>query len=534
MLFNSYEFVFVFLPLFVAGFYTVSYIFSGLSLEAKTGKKAFAKPACAQSMVELYCVILSFIFFAFFGIKVLGVFLISLIWNGIFLRLIQSRQGLAISKSSKESDNYDHHSPKSLLVAGICGNVILLLFFKYAGFFADIINFFGKSSITVVVLLPIAISFYTFSQISLLVDVYKREVTDITLLDYLFYITFFPKLLQGPIVRFVDIRSSLEKSMEHRWNVEDFMQAVMLFVLGLSKKVIIADTLAVAVDYGYSNLSTLTRLDAILTAICYSLQIYFDFSGYCDMGKGICRMVGMDLPVNFNSPYKARNIDYFWKRWHITLTKFFTKYVYIPLGGNRKGAFRTYLNFMIIFVLSGFWHGAGLTFIIWGALHGILYVITRVITNRTNNTKAPSRNAKKMLPSPVAIILTFIFVTFAWVFFRADSLSDATTLIYSMVKTDAYNTSFFKISSDFIECFQIDELWYIFKITPIAAMSWGPSVCMWIIIVISGFFAFVSPSALELTDKHKVNVKGAIILASLFVWSVIKFANVSTYIYLGF
>ena len=590
MLFNSYAFVFIFLPVFVAGYYGITYLFNEKNLFNITRKK----PACAQSVVELYCVILSFVFFAFFGVKVLGVLLISLIWNYIFIRLLgpgtddKTKTLVAIDKNIHVNNN------KALLVTGICGNIALLIFFKYAGFLADILNLFTGKELTVSILLPIAISFYTFSQISLLVDVYREEAGRVSAIDYLFYITFFPKILQGPIVRYNDMKSYLEKALLHRWSAQKFMQAMMLFALGLSKKVIIADTLAVAVDYGYNSLAVLTPVDAVITAVCYSFQIYFDFSGYCDMGRGICQMVGMDLPVNFESPYKARNIDDFWKRWHMSLTTFFTRYVYIPLGGNRKGALRTYLNFMIIFTLSGLWHGAGLTFIVWGAMHGILYVITRAVKNRNKSktntrvnadldTKAivnsniytntsvntninanmnTSANTKTVIETGryangetgaatrsetlayksliyrlchiAAVILTFIFVTVAWVFFRAQSIQEALNLISKMIGIGYNGASPLHISPDLIKCFQIDELWYIFKITPIGALSWGPAVCMWIIILISAYLAFVSNNAAQLTDKHKVNLKGAVLLAILFVWSVIKFANVSTYIYLGF
>ena len=522
MLFNSYAFVFVFLPLFVIGFYTFSYFTcAGLS----------QKPSLARRLEGLYFVIFSFVFFSFFGIKVLGVLIISLIWNYIFLRLL----GRGDFTAKKENSSNNARNIKAILFIAILGNLALLLFFKYAGFFASLINFFLSTSISASMLLPIAISFYTFSQISLIVDVYRGEVIDISLIDYLAYITFFPKILQGPIVRYNDMREEFDKALSHKWNSEDFMQALMFFVLGLSKKVIIADTLGVAVDYGYESLSTLTAMDAVLTSICYSFQIYFDFSGYCDMGRGICKMIGMDLPVNFESPYKARNIDDFWKRWHITLTGFFTRYVYIPLGGNRKGRLKTYINFMIIFILSGFWHGAGISFIIWGAMHGVLYVITRALRNRliktpnASNTVNKSEQGYKLLPYPIALILTFIFVTIAWIFFRADTLADAACLIQAMFQ----NTSL-KISQGFIECFQIDELWYIFKMTPLASKSFGPALCMWIIIAVSAFFAFISPSAARLTERHKVTLKGAIVLAILLVFSIIKFANVSTYIYLGF
>lgn len=588
MLFNSYAFVFIFLPVFVAGYYGITYLFNEKNLFNITRKK----PACAKSVVELYCVILSFVFFAFFGVKVLGVLLISLIWNYIFIRLLGSgtddktKTLVAIDKNIHVNNN------KALLITGICGNIALLIFFKYAGFLADILNLFTGKELTVSILLPIAISFYTFSQISLLVDVYREEAGRVSAIDYLFYITFFPKILQGPIVRYNDMKSYLEKALLHRWSAQKFMQAMMLFALGLSKKVIIADTLAVAVDYGYNSLAVLTPVDAVITAVCYSFQIYFDFSGYCDMGRGICQMVGMDLPVNFESPYKARNIDDFWKRWHMSLTTFFTRYVYIPLGGNRKGALRTYLNFMIIFTLSGLWHGAGLTFIVWGAMHGILYVITRAVKNHdknklntrvntsietettvnskidtnarvntkvkmntitdtktvveagrteNNENRSITRFKTSMYQSPiyvlrhiVAVTLTFIFVTIAWVFFRAQSLGDALNLLRIVAGIGYKGASPLHISPDLIKCFQIDELWYIFKITPIANMTWGPAVCMWIIILISAYLAFISPNAAHLADKHKVNVKGAVLLAILFVWSVIKFANVSTYIYLGF
>lgn len=610
MLFNSYEFVFVFLPVFVAGHYVISYMVSryykshredtaqtvlkrsDLCNTADQNEKAL-KPGCYKNAVELYCVILSLVVFSFFGIKVLGVLAISLVWNYIFIRLLDSRKDMEEPESFvQNSSTRALQKDKTLLILGICGNIALLIFFKYAGFLADIVNSLTGRSVTVSILLPIAISFYTFSQISLLVDIYRGEVYELCLFDYLFYITFFPKILQGPIVRYSDMKSYLDNALVKRWDTQKFMQALMLFILGLSKKVIIADTLAVAVDYGYNSLLTLSPMDAVITAVCYSFQIYFDFSGYCDMGRGICKMVGMDLPVNFESPYKARNIDDFWKRWHMSLTAFFTRYVYIPLGGNRKGALRTYLNFMVIFTLSGLWHGAGLTFIVWGAMHGALYVITRAVKNHDKNkpntrvntnidtkTKVNSKidtNARvntkvKMNTSTdtktvveagrtennenrsitrsktsthqspiyvlrhiVAVTLTFIFVTIAWVFFRAQSLGDAINLLRVVTGIDYKGASPLHISPDLIKCFQIDELWYIFKITPIANMTWGPAVCMWIIILISAYLAFISPNAAHLADKHKVNVKGAVLLAILFVWSVIKFANVSTYIYLGF
>lgn len=216
---------------------------------------------------------------------------------------------------------------------------------------------------------------------------------------------------------------------------EKIASGLALFVLGLSKKVLLADTFGAGVDYGYENLALLGRADAVFVILFYALQLYFDFSGYCDMAVGLGRMLGIGIPVNFDSPYKAVNIVDFWKRWHITLNRFFTKYVYIPLGGNRRGEGRMYFNLLLVFFLSGLWHGAGFQFLVWGMLHGVLYVITRFLQRRgrrrndTSVINGENSGIGRRILAIASQIATFLYVSVAWVYFRAESVAQANTLL---------------------------------------------------------------------------------------------------------
>ncbi|WP_330622518.1 MBOAT family O-acyltransferase [Butyrivibrio sp.] len=386
---------------------------------------------------------------------------------------------------------------------------------------------------------PIAISFYTFNQISYIVDSYKGDIEKFDLLDYLLYILFFPKILQGPLMGYGDFTGELDKAQNAKFDAEIVLRALLLLSFGLFKKVILADTFGRAVDYGYDNLMTLGSLEAILVAVFYSFQLYFDFSGYCDMAGAVCMMIGFDLPDNFNSPYKAVNIIDFWKRWHITLTKFFTKYVYIPLGGNRKGAVRMYINFMIVFLLSGLWHGSGWTFIVWGAMHGVLYVLTRLVMHgkKTGNdvtkavvqVKIKSVGILSVLKHVISVVLTFIYVTVAWVFFRANTISDAITLL-----TRIFTGGSRRIATNISACFQLDELWYVIKVTPIMKLGFAWDVCLWLFVVISVIIIFFSKNAIQISKGCKIGIKTTVLTAILLVWSIVSFAGVSTFLYMNF
>ena len=400
-----------------------------------------------------------------------------------------------------------------LLGGSVVANVACLLAFKFGGVF-----------------FPIAISFYTFNQVSFLVDLWRGQIgfagengagngdgTGFDLLGYLSYILFFPKLIQGPLMGYKDFDAELEKSLTARVDYEVLLRGLYLFSMGLFKKVILADTFGKAVNVGFDNVMGLGSLEAMLVAVFYSFQLYFDFSGYCDMAAAVCMMMGFELPLNFDSPYKAVNILDFWKRWHITLTKFFTRYIYIPLGGNRKGAARMYANLMIVFLVSGLWHGTGWNFIVWGAMHGVLYVVTRW--------------CKKDLPLPrlVKVALTFIYVTLAWVFFRAATVGDAIALIGRM-----FTGGRKPIATALSSCFMLDELWYVIKVTPIMRWNFAWDVCLWLFVVFAVAAIFFARNAIERAGEDAIGLKTTLLTGRLLVWSVVSFAGVSTFLYMNF
>jgi len=261
----------------------------------------------------------------------------------------------------------------------------LLAFFKYADFFIVNVNQISNFNISFLRLaIPLAISFYTFQQITYLVDTYRSEIKDVNFLSYILFITFFPRLLMGPITRYNEVMPQLELTQQKHIDYRNMSLGLLLFFVGLCKRVVIADTFGIYTDLGYSSTQSLTLVEAWITSLSYTFQIYFDFSGYTDMAIGTAYFFNIKLPLNFNSPYLAVNIQDFWRRWHITLSRFLRDYIYIPLGGNRKGEFLTYFNIMITFLIGGFWHGAGWTFIIWGEYMALLYVFTEPGINSTS------------------------------------------------------------------------------------------------------------------------------------------------------
>ena len=266
----------------------------------------------------------------------------------------------------------------ALLFAGLLFNVGLLFYFKYLDFTIENVNRVIRADIPLRgIVLPLGISFYTFQQLSFVIDSCYRRMKAYSFLEYAAFVSFFPQLVAGPIVLHQELIPQL-KEQKKSIASEDIVRGVEYFVIGLAKKMLVADRFAKLVNVGFANVYGLTGPDAVLMILGYTLQIYFDFSGYCDMAIGLGYFFGVKLPVNFDSPYKAKNISEFWKRWHMTLTRFFTTYLYIPLGGNRKGLTRTCMNTLIVFAVSGLWHGAAWTYVLWGVLHGIAMVIWRL------------------------------------------------------------------------------------------------------------------------------------------------------------
>ena len=270
-------------------------------------------------------------------------------------------------------------------------------------------------------MLPLGISFFTFQQLSFVIDMYKRFNLIYSFTDYCLFVTFFPQLIAGPIVLPTEMLPQFETEENKRVNWENMNRGLYVFSIGLAKKVIIADTIANFANAGFDMMESLNFVEAWLTSISYTLQLYFDFSGYCDMAMGIALMFNIGLPLNFNSPYKSTNIQEFWKKWHMTLGRFMTNYLYIPMGGNRKGELKTLRNLFIVFLASGIWHGAGWNFVIWGMLHGICILIHRIW-----------KNSGRKMNKFVGWFITMNLVNIFWVFFRATNLHDAIKVIKGM------------------------------------------------------------------------------------------------------
>ncbi len=487
MLFNSYIFVFIFFPICLLGYYGLLYVKQ-------------VQPA------KVFLIAMSLWFYGYFNVSYLFIMLGSIFLNYAFHRILS------------------RHADKPLVILAVVCNLGILFYFKYFDFFIATVNsVFGTSILLQNILLPLGISFFTFQQISFVVDTYHGEIKDCGLIDYALFVSFFPQLIAGPIVNHGEMLPQFDE-IGHRpvlW--ERMAEGMGLFILGLAKKVLIADTFGAGVDYGYGNIAQLGRFDALLVIIFYTLQLYFDFSGYCDMARGIGKMLGIEIPVNFNSPYKATNIIDFWKRWHITLNRFFTKYVYIPLGGNRKGAVRMYRNLLIVFLLSGLWHGAGWNYIVWGVLHGVLYVATRFWQ------KAKQKKMKNTIMTFVSRIALFLYVSVAWVYFRAESISQANRMLLTAIRGPIQ-----KISADLAECFQLDEFWYAIKVLHLDNLSYSRYILMAAILAAGIYFAMIGRNAAQRMERMKYKAGSAFVFAILAVWCVLTFSRVSTFLYFNF
>lgn len=506
MLFNSYIFIFLFFPICLIGYY---------------GLLRLRKKEAAQ----LFLLAMSFWFYGYFQVNYLLIMVFSIAVNYCFHRLL--------SKAASGK----------LLFLAITVNLGVLFYFKYYDFFISNINaVFGSSFLLRHVLLPLGISFFTFQQIGFLVDTYRGEVKDCGLLSYALFVAFFPQLIAGPIVTQAEMLPQFAGMTEQKFDWERFSRGYALFVLGLFKKVILADTLGAGVDFGYANIELLGRTDALVVIFAYSLQLYFDFSGYCDMARGIGRMLGIEIAVNFNSPYKAVNIVDFWKRWHMTLNRFFTSYVYIPLGGNRRGRGRMYLNFLIVFFLSGVWHGAGWNFIVWGMLHGVLYVLTRwylekkrlhgkegVPGKHAQERQGAAFSVRRRIVTFVSRIVLLLYVSVAWVYFRAADIAQANRLLLLALKGKVQ-----KISFDLAECFQLDELWYVLKVLRLDNLSYSRYLLMYFMLAAGLCLAMFGRNAAQIADRIKGKAYQAVLFGAVFVWCILSFSQVSTFLYFNF
>ena len=394
MLFNSYQFVFVFLPLAWIVFFSLG---------------RFDRVWAAA-----WLALASIVFYGYWSVKYVPLLLGSVTFNYC--------SGHVLSRCPKTARG------RSLLIASIAANLLLLAFYKYADFFLAAVDDIARVQLPLLrIALPIGISFFTFTQIAFLVDTYKGHAREYSFVHYLLFATYFPHLIAGPILHHAEIMPQFQSAAAYRPSARSFGIGLTIFAIGLAKKVLIADSFAatVAAVFDAAHAGVPIRLIAAWCAmLAYSLQLYFDFSGYSDMAIGLSKLFGIDLPINFNSPYKSTSIIQFWQRWHMTLSRFLRDYLYFPLGGNRRGKFRRYLNLMITMLLGGLWHGANYTFIIWGALHGVYLMINhawRAVRVAPLRTSIAGRLA--------ATTLTFSAVMVAWVFFRCEDVKSAISLM---------------------------------------------------------------------------------------------------------
>ncbi|EJP6472849.1 MBOAT family protein [Clostridium botulinum] len=404
MVFSSQIFIFIFLPLTLFIYYTLGNIFSGKTL---------------KNYISLF---VSLIFYAWGGIKYLPLLGSSIFINYVFGLLIDKLNGKKRLK-------------KIILLIGVILNLMLLFYYKYYDFtIANTNRIFNTTFQYKNIALPIGISFFTFQGMSYIIDIYRNDANvNKNIFSVALYISFFPQLIAGPIVKYKDIDTQIRKRKE---SIEYFSYGIERFVIGLSKKVIIADTLAGIVDkiFSLSNIG-IDQPTAWLGAICYTFQIYFDFSGYSDMAIGLGHLFGFKFMENFNYPYVSKSITEFWRRWHISLSTWFKEYLYIPLGGNRKG--NVYLNLFIVFFVTGLWHGASWNFIAWGIWNGAFIIIEKIINKKSWYIK---------IPSFIKIIVTMFIVILGWVLFRANGLKDAINYLLIMFGINKPTTITFQFS----------------------------------------------------------------------------------------
>jgi len=463
LLFNSYEFIFAFLPI---TFFIYFYLNHKRLTVASKGFLVFS----------------SLFFYSWWNILYLPIILASMLFNYI------------IGNSLNDTEN-KRVNQKSLLIFGIISNISLLGYFKYTDFFIENFNLATSSDIELLNLaLPLAISFFTFQQVSYLVDSYRQETKEYNFLNYALFVTFFPQLIAGPIVHHKEMMPQFENKRNMLKNYRNIALGLFIFSIGLFKKVVIADVFAIWATDGFDTAITLNFFEAWATSLSYTFQLYFDFSGYTDMAIGLALLFNIKLPINFNSPYKATDIQDFWRRWHITLSRFLKDYIYIPLGGNRQGEFRTYSNLMATFIIGGIWHGAGWTFVFWGFLHGFALVI-----HRAWNTLGFK------LWSWFAWLITFNFINISWVFFRAKEWDDAIKVLSSM--------------------FNLNNIEFTLNYLEVAILFLG-------FIIILAFKNSVS----YLNDKFDFSMKQVLTFVILMTISIliIRLGNASEFLYFNF
>ncbi len=486
MLFNSYIFVFVFLPAALLGYFLLN-------------------KAKKYTAANWFLAIMSLWFYGYFNYSYLAIICVSIVINYALSKLLQSEKASSTQR-------------KILLAVGMILNIGSIFYFKYYDFFIENINAVFHSSFTLKhLVLPLGISFFTFQQVSFVVDSYHGETKDYGFCEYALFVSYFPQLIAGPIVLHDEILPQIRDASKKTINMENFAAGLYFFAIGLFKKVILADTFSAAVNAGYDGLSGITSAEAWIVSICYTFQIYFDFSGYSDMAIGLGKMFNFDLPQNFDSPYLSTSITEFWDRWHMTLTRFLRNYVYFPLGGNRKGKARTYLNIMIVFIFSGLWHGANWTFVIWGTLHGILSVLNRIF-----------RKTWEKLHVVTRWTINFAVINALWVLFRSESIAHARWFLERMFSMQGGT-----VNADIFNSFATSELNLLRMLPVLGPLSYKITNFPFWFYFIGAFLIVLNVKNCSRKEFRPTLAKGIVTCVCL-VMSVMSFAGVSEFLYFNF
>lgn len=461
MLFNSYVFVFAFLPLALISFWAFN---------------RYSRSAAVACLI-----LFSLFYYGYWNYRYLPLLLGSILinyWTGRRIQKFMSDGG--------------HAAARVLLACGIIANVALLGYFKYTYFALDTIaRLFAVEANLQTIVLPLAISFYTFQQIAFLVDSYRGNVAKDGLLSYMAFVSFFPHLIAGPILHHRDIMPQFTGESRRQFRLDDLALGLTIFFIGLGKKVLIADPMAAFSTPTFAAAASGAGVDfytAWCAALSYTFQIYFDFSGYSDMAVGAARMFGIRVPANFFSPYRASSIIDFWRRWHMTLSRLLRDYLYIPLGGNRNGPARRYVNLMATMLIGGLWHGAGWTFVIWGGLHGVYLAINhgwRALIGRFGWPGSPPSRWTTI----ASRLLTFLAVVIAWVVFRAEDLPSALRMLAAMSGAEGLSVPARVLSAE-------------------TASAWGLAVSQlplrpFLLGMALLAFVWLAPNSYELTSDHE-------------------------------
>lgn len=488
MYFNSYFFMLAFLPVTILGYYLIN----------RTKK---------YQLGQLWLLAASLFFVGYLNIYYVFITTLSVLLGYLYLSIVSKI-------------NVAERNRKICLVAGIITHVAILLYFKYSNFFIENINILLKKEFPVLeIVLPIGISFYTFQQIAYLVDCYRNAAMKCNLLEYCLYITYFPKFLQGPILLHEDMLPTLRDENNKQFSFKHFSKGLYAFSLGLAKKVLLADNIALIVNVGYGNIAELNAPSALLVIVGYSVQLYFDFSGYCDMAMGVSEMLQIPVPINFDSPYKAVKVTDIWARWHMTLTRFFTRYVYIPLGGSRKGNLRMYANTFIVFLISGLWHGAAWTFIVWGILHGIAMMLSKLL-----------KQCNVVFPKVLGWLLTFSFWVMSFAIFRAETLKEALKLFSRLVQGGVgriYDGFYTQIEKHV-------EVTLLQRLDIANILGHYPEIIVFVLVLLPLAGCLCMKNTQEKLQQFRFTYSKLIVTVVLFFYSLLSLGGVTVFLYANF